>query len=503
VIQPPSVMPEVRGAWSDLVGIVGFQAVGFLFSMVYLTLVTRALGPSGFGVFTVFLSVVHFAFNVGVNWGQSAMVRFGKEELVRSGRIAETFWARQILLTIGLVVIGTVVLLTHSSLESYLGETGATLTWLLWPFLVLYSMADVAAWTLQAVGRMRLYAVTLVVRKIVVVLGALALIGGWIPSTVSVVVALEGLGCAAILAVATMQLSGSTFSPVRVSLSKVREIARYAWPVLGSFVAGYFTTWAHVVIINATLGTAEVGLYQAAYQFVFVLAEGAAALSTVLFPVMVAVDARRESSVIVDFYVPRLTPQLSLIWSVAVMVLIVACPVGVPLLWGSAYAETWPAFTWLLGGLAFQMVTLMYSVLFSARGLLRGVMAVNVVMSALNVGALSVAVPRWGLIGAAVVSAGCAAASAVMYLVIGNRAFGLSTWRALLGPLAVVLVLGASLVSSGTTARLLAAAIVTVITVGTAKRLRLFALTDVRWFEAVAMPRPVRRSVHATYAWLS
>ena len=493
---------EVRRAWWDVTGLVGCQTVALAGSLASLSLLSRALGPATFGLVTVFLSVVHLVFNVAVNWGQSALVRYGKEEVLRTGRLAETFWARQVLMVAGLGGIGLGLLLAREVVRDYLAGA-AGLAWAVLPFVVVLAYADLGAWTLQAIGRIGRYGAALVARQSLLLGGALLIASGWVPADVTAALAVEVAGYLALLIVVRAAYAPRLVLPFRVSPTRVRVVWSYSWPVLASLLSGYLVTWFHVIAIHRFLSPQDLGHYQAAFRVIFLVGEGLGAVATVLLPLLVAVQAGGRRRDVDEFYLGRLTPQLAFAWGLVTMALVVLAPLVVPAMFGPAYAPALPVATLLLAGLGAQMPTVMYSVVFSAYGRLRWPMLVAMATGVANVTGLWLVVPRWGLPGAAAVNVVCMLGSTVAYLWAGNRVVGITTWRAALGPgLALTMVL-AAVVWSEPAQRLLAFVILMPLAVVWGKRIRLFRLEDLERLQAVAMPRVARRGLELAYTWLS
>lgn len=496
------LLPEARRVWWDLTTLFGLQALASLFSLAYLFLVSRALGPEGFGLVTLFLSIVHLAFNLSVNWGQSAMVRFGKEELLRSGRIAETFWARQVPMLSGLSIAGAVLLLGHGMIRQALGAA-ASATWALLLFLVVYSYADLGAWMLQTVGGIRRYAIGLVVRQLMLCIGGVLLVWGWIPPHFGAVVGVELVGYLGLLFAVGPAYARRWITPVGIRRDAVRALLRYSWPVFGSVIGGYLINWFHVGAVHHFLGDAEVGIYQVAYRLVFLMSEALGLISTVTFPLLMAAEIQGKTRFISEFFVPKLVPQISFLWGLATMGLIALAPSLVPLLFGQEYRPAVSVATLLLAGLSFHMVGVLYGVLFSTHDRLDWLMGIALLAGILNGLGMWTVIPRWGLMGAACISLACVVSTKIAHLWLGNRIVGQVCWRALVGPAITLAMVGAVLVDQRGGFRLPSFLILLFVALAWAKRLRLFQEADVVRFEPMVMPQLVRRGLKATYRWLS
>ena len=71
----------VRGAWWDYVSLLAAH-VAFAGSTIIVTvLLTRLLGPEGYGIVALFMAVIHLLFIVGVKWNLPAG-KFGYPEPV-------------------------------------------------------------------------------------------------------------------------------------------------------------------------------------------------------------------------------------------------------------------------------------------------------------------------------------------------------------------------------------------------------------------------------------
>src|SRR5215813_1445178 len=97
-LQPTSSDPrrhqhwDVRNLFANYGYLVGGNALNALFSFLNIWLATHALGASGYGSVAAVMAAGQAVLMIAVHWTAAALFRFGAQEFVERGRIAESFW---------------------------------------------------------------------------------------------------------------------------------------------------------------------------------------------------------------------------------------------------------------------------------------------------------------------------------------------------------------------------------------------------------------------------
>src|SRR5882724_1723662 len=88
---------DVRHAFSNYSILILGNAAGAAFAFLNIWLATRSLGANGYGTVAALIAAAQVVLIIGVNWTAVALSRFGSQEFVEHGRLAESFWTRAVI----------------------------------------------------------------------------------------------------------------------------------------------------------------------------------------------------------------------------------------------------------------------------------------------------------------------------------------------------------------------------------------------------------------------
>ncbi len=167
--------------------------------------------------------------------------------------------------------------------------------------------------------------------------------------------------------------------------SYVQTLAATQHQRLDQYLIGYYLT------------PGQVGLYAVAANMTSLLTRVWESTGTVLFPRLAASDDRTAHAATAK--VARHTVFVALTGAV---VLAVAGPIAVPLLFGDAFAGAVAPMLWLLPGLVMMALYQILTRNFTSRGKQEINILAAVLALGLNVGLNILLIPRWGIVGAAI-----------------------------------------------------------------------------------------------------
>ena len=88
-------VPATTGsAWSSLISLQAGQSASLLTGAVSVAVVSRLLGADRYGVLTLFLAVAQYAVIFSVSWTSASVIRFGRDEFLRTASLRKVFWTR-------------------------------------------------------------------------------------------------------------------------------------------------------------------------------------------------------------------------------------------------------------------------------------------------------------------------------------------------------------------------------------------------------------------------
>ncbi|MBI3988698.1 MAG: polysaccharide biosynthesis C-terminal domain-containing protein [candidate division NC10 bacterium] len=484
---------ELNGTWLDFLSLSGVQLLLMPLGVLSASLAARLLGPEGYGVLALAVSVAQLAFLFGINWTSNALVRFGREELLQEGSIRKTFFARSLLLLLCWTLSVIALTLIRGPAARYIGIPERDL-WTIHAMIFVIALSNHTLLILQALGRIRRYALTSLFERIFYI-GLLVLYALLRPSVNARMVILAILFSKAFqVFLGASGLKVRDILPISLDRSILQRILSYSWPLIFAFSAGYVVDWIDLYVIRSYLPFREVGTYQIAYQGMLAFSGLLMVLSTLTFPIMTTLRVQDRQD-LVQRYITQLTPQVTFTWSLLLALLSALSPPLFTLLFGHDFAGAVLPFKILLVGIAFQSVSVMYTPILASYDLTKQSTGINILMALVNLLGDLLLVPRFGIAGAAVATSFSYALSSTLYLVVGNRRLSMRGSRALLSPLLTLLVLGANLspdsVAFGA-ATLIGTMILALLF---ARWSRLFSRKDVEVLEQIEMPILLKQGI--------
>lgn len=423
---------ELRKALRDYAAVVSAQLGVLPLSLLWLGLIARLLGPQALGSYLVGIAVVQFLFRILIGWASDTVIRFGASEALQPQRLTRTVSTRALLQFLGLG-LGVVSLeCARPVLQQWAGLSPEAVH-LLCVVLIAHSWWDLGLSISRTVDAIPRYAAGAWIRQCLLVLGAGALWMRWAAPTIEAVLVIEAAASILMGSWLIGRVGRRVFSPSAIAWPHLLEVIRYAWSNVVAFLTGYLVDWIDLYVIRAFLGVMFVGLYQFGYRLMLLASSGLMGTIVVTVPLFMrwkAGGSPEKITAFLDAYAPRVT----WLWSMLMTLLIPATPLLVHWLGGPAYHAAGPILMVLWAGLAFQALSVMTTPLFSVHDALPLVMILNLVMAGINIVGDLIAVPLFGIIGAAW-------ATAVAYTIIGLlygwfacRRFGIRLGSAWLWP---------------------------------------------------------------------
>lgn len=395
-----STSPGQEGRWfrnffGVSAGNYGAIALSFLLNMI----LTRRLGTEAFGQLALLIMAVQVLASLVVNWTMTALVRFGAQEYARTGTVAETFWARFIVIAPWLFAAAAVTALGQGPAATYFGVS-PWVVWLAFAYFLLSGLLATLGAMFQACQQMPRYAATLFLDKALALAGVLSLPRS-LAGDPAMVIGCYALSSLLVSVWACLALGPRFLWPWRADSRMVGELWRFSLPlILSTWVGMMGTQWVNYAIIKHYLALSDLGLYSLANQVAGVVQQVTIISSSLLLPhfsVLVAGERHDEIRHLVERVVPYGLMGFSLFVSIGILL---AGP-GVPLIFG-------PAFTGSVAPLVILLVATMGLALFntfmplvSAHGMTWALTGITLVSALVNLLAALLLIPAYGVNGAA------------------------------------------------------------------------------------------------------
>lgn len=492
---------EITSAWRVLMSLQAGQAAALVTTAAGVIVVSRLLGPAGYGSLTLAMAVAQYLVILVVSWTSASVVRFGREEFVRAHEMRGVFGTRLAIATVCLAIASVLVWLLRTRVSDLTGIPTSTLDIIVVLSFALM-LADHIDGTLQASGDWTRYAWLGAVEKVVFVCVVALIVATGAPSLRLILMAAVAAQMARIVFGAARIVRFAHVWPPSLDANLARKILAYSWPLWFTFTVGYFSAFVEPFLIRRYVDTASVGVYQVAFQVSLLCAALLGPAGTMLFPAVTTLRGQQREDVIRTL-LQRLVPQASFILSLVVAVGMVAVPFIFPTLFGAGYEGGLRPLQVLLIAVAFQALTILYGPVLAAYDMTKETAALNTFGGiAVHLVPQLLLIPRFGATGAALSWVIWYACSATVSVLLVERRLGLHLRFVLLYPFtaaaAAVLVL-----SLGPMAGALSVLALVVGAVVWVRTTRLFLREDASLLKAIGVPVMIQRPAMFVYGALS
>jgi O-antigen/teichoic acid export membrane protein len=402
------------------------------------TYAARLLGPEQFGIIG-FAAALFGYLSLAVTAGFSDI---GSREVARRPRDAASIGANVVAVKI---ILAFVALIAIAATAWFLDKPPTVKLVLLSMGLLFFPLALDTSWVYKGLERNRPVALSLIIGQVLYA-GAIFLSVNE-SSDVAFVPLAQFFGelCAALM----LALPLFYLNKIKLDLREGFRILRSSgyWAISRLLRTVMYTF--DVVLIGFLLGEQAVGLYTAPYRICFLLVALAVAIHTSYLPIIIRAAHPASALPEVGIVAER---SLNFAAAVAAPLVVGGIIVAAPLLeavFGGGYTEGSAAFQYLI--LSIGLVFLYGAIhnIFLAVNRLKTEMTIFAAAAAFNIGLNILVVPRYGIVGAAFVTALAEGLTLILGLIVVNRIGARFSLRPIWRPLLASLVMGAVLILLG------------------------------------------------------
>ncbi len=392
-------LDEAANYASDI-GVLGvLQALTRLRGLILLPVIARLLGTGAYGVWTQSLVMVNIGSLVVDMQLHTALVRFISGSDDRDEQRAYFVPLLVVVGTLGALAAGAMAAAPDFIATNVLGDANyAGLAQWLGLWIALRAVSQIGLHTLRALQRVKLYGVLGTAHTLAQLAAVAAVVLLWRDLLLAVLaaLALEGL-----LASLVLVLSFRALGLGWPGLAKLRPSLAFSLPLVPTYYAGTALNFADRLFIAAALGAEAVGAYAAAYSLARIVREIYKPVSTALLPAISRVWDRGDKGQ--GRWLLTNTMRYYLLLALPALVGVVALGErALNLLAPEAVVERLTVIIALVGvGLLLSSLQSVFSVLLHLAKDTAALAVSRVISAAVYVGLVAIAVPRWGLPGAA------------------------------------------------------------------------------------------------------
>ncbi|QQS32196.1 MAG: polysaccharide biosynthesis C-terminal domain-containing protein [Acidobacteriota bacterium] len=391
---------DIRNATKNYTALVLAHGATAFFSLASVWLITKQLGPEGYGGIFAFVAGSQLV-QIFLNWSSTALARFGIEEFVKTGKITHSFWSRSFIFFPNLFLI----LFTGSLWISPLVVSLAIPTQIFW--LLAVHILTSAIWLhiqfgLQGVKMLRLQGILLMMERVMVFTGIMSLIAVG-------AVSIENLLWCYIIPPVILTAVGIGILRPFVGLRNIydtvqlKRMLMFSLPLLPFAIVGYLST-SHLdaFFITRYLSTRDLGIYAIAAQIYGMTLQLPIIANTVLLSMFVSLETRSERRSI-QRYLEDVLPSATLIWSGACVGVAAFGSMLIPRVFGPDFeASAVPLFVLLLSSAIGAPIYFGYAAFSHAISASYVSMIASILAAIVNISLNFILIPRYGLVGCAI-----------------------------------------------------------------------------------------------------
>lgn len=354
--------------------------------------IVRKLTVNDFGIFSVALMFVGLITTFGFSWSSSSILYYGSREKAETGSINKTFWARNIIIAISLIITTILFALYKKNINEYIG---LDVSYLILVWLYISVAEDYLSQYFLAIKKQLMSSLLSVTAKIIYLMMIFIF-----TFDVKTLIVLNIISHSTVLFY-IFGINKSDVSKFEFDKEWFKEVLNFSlWQLFG-FSGLYLINFGDTVVIKYFMTTADVGIYNVAYRLFDSVAGFAFVISSYYAGSITQHFAYNETKKIKHFFYKErfLIFTLSTIAHIIVMTFSKSI---ITSLYGVRYSQSVVIFNVLMIGSMFRYLSVFYMLYYNTNNKHKIQQIVNLVRAILNFGLDIVFIQLFGLIGTAI-----------------------------------------------------------------------------------------------------
>jgi O-antigen/teichoic acid export membrane protein len=363
-----------------------------MLSLVSNIFIVRKLSINNFGIFSVSLMLIGLITTFGFSWSSSSILYFGSREKAEDGNLNKTFWARNIIIGISLIITTILFILFREQINAYIGLNISFLI-LLWLYVSVAE--DYLNQYFLAVKKQILSGMLSVTAKIIYLI--LIFVFAF---DVKTLVILNIVSHATVL-LYVFGINKNDVGKFEFNRDKFKEILNFSlWQLFG-FSGLYLINFGDTAVIKYFMTTEDVGIYNAAYKLFNAVANFSFVISSYYAGSVSQYFAKNEVKNIKQFFYKERFLIIAFSSVAHIIVMIFSEPI-ITTIYGERYSGSIVIFNILMIGSVFRYLSVFYMLYFNTNGKHKIQQNINIFRAILNLILDIVFIKIFGLIGPAI-----------------------------------------------------------------------------------------------------
>jgi O-antigen/teichoic acid export membrane protein len=487
----------------------GIGQTGAYVSQLLLTIIiARAIQPEGYGILSLFLMIGGIFCLLLIDWPNSSIIRYGKQEFIETEKISELFWARSSILLVTFLIALFTLLFFKNFMDDYVGIKNAS--FLLIGYICSTSMILFISTIFQTTGKIKLFGFMNFISKFSLLVLVTFIIIIFHSLTIIDTILLYTLSQIFVVIVGIAIINKKWIIPINFSKEMILTIVIFTWPMIFGALSTILFNYCSTILIKTYLTISDVGIYSVAYMVITILSAIILSLPYLLLPIVATLKAQQRTQILVDF-INEIIPQGVFLWSIFVSIFAIMCSFMIPIIFGLSFAQATTPMLILLIGVSFMSISAFLTCILVNYDLMKKLVFLSILIAILNLVGSLILIPMIGLNGAALATACSYAIVNILYIPFiypnllisfGNNVIETSNKWIVKYNFPIFLVLPICLFINNLIIRIILSVILIIFSLIIARRMNLFRLNTIKYLEYVEMPNPIKNGVKKIYQHL-
>lgn len=362
-----------------------------IISLVVNIIIIRKLSVKEYGIYSVAFMLIGLITTFGFTWSSTSIIFFGSKEKAQYGNLNKTFWARNIIMILSILILTLLFVVFRDAVNSYVGIKVSYLI-LIWLYVSVYE--DYLCQYFLAVERQVLSAIMSITSKLIFLI-LIALL----PFNVENLIRLNIISNLTVI-LYTYSISKKDIGKFEFDRNYFKKILNFSlWQLFG-YSGLYLINFGDTAVIKYFMTMEDVGVYNSAYRL-FNAAAGFAFIIPSFYASRVSIYfENKEYSKIKSFYYRDRVLIFIVSTLIHIIVMLYATPI-IKLLYGSQYIAAAKVLNILLIGSIFRYLSVFYTLYYNISGKHKILQLINIATAVLNVVLDVVFIKRFGILGPA------------------------------------------------------------------------------------------------------
>lgn len=354
--------------------------------------IVRKISVNDYGIFSVALMFIGLITTFGFSWSSSSILYFGSREKAKTGSMNKTFWARNIIIAVSLILTTILFVLFRDQINSYIGINVAFLV-LIWLYVSI--VEDYLSQYFLAVKKQLMSSMLSITAKIIYLF--LLIIFNF---DIKTLIILNIVSHATVL-LYVFGINKEDLGKFELDKEWFKEILNFSlWQLFG-FSGLYLINFGDTAVIKHYMTTQDVGIYNVAYKLFNTIATFAFVISSYYASSVSHYFTNKERNKIRSFFYKErfLIFGLSI---VAHLIVVLFSKQIITTLYGNEYIESVSIFNVLMLGSLARYLAVFYTLYYNSSGKHKVLQYINIFRALFNIILDVVFIQLFGLIGPAI-----------------------------------------------------------------------------------------------------